>query len=248
MGIVIDDARSCTNLHGFVDVLGSRHEWPAADHSLPGSYLTGRQRLALPNGPVTVESVTLASGRSGEAVLPGDEFVLVVSGTVRFSQKGRDFEIGSGEAAVFLRDHPLAWSANEPAELIVMRCTADRSGEEPVKIDTSATLSPSSPPLADVLLGPTPTCRSHSDYRSASGEFACGTWDSTPYRRRLMTFRHFELMQILEGDVTFADQHGRTGSFGKGDIILFVQNGSASWESHAHVKKIFSTYRPAQQA
>ncbi len=246
MSTIMQDALSRQQVHGFIDVLSSRSEWPATDDSVAGSYLTGRRRLPLPAGPVTIESVTLSSGRSGRAMLPGDEFVLVVTGAVRFLQKGRGLQLGVGEAGVLVRDQSLEWAADEPAELIVMRCTAGGSGEEPVVIDTAAPLSPSNPPLADLLVGPTPACRNHSDFRSATGEFACGTWDSTPYHRRLMEFRHFELMRLLEGEVTFVDRHGRSGIFGAGDVVLFVQGGAASWESRSHVKKIYSTYRPAQ--
>jgi uncharacterized cupin superfamily protein len=207
--------------------------------------MTGRKRLPLPNGPVTVESLVLSSRRTGQAVLPGDEFILVIKGSVRFRQKEREFQISEGEAAVLLRDQPLEWVADEPAELIVMRCAEGGSADEPVVIDTAAPLSPSNPPLAELLIGPTPTCRSHSDFRSATGELACGTWDSTPYHRQLMTFRHFELMRLLEGEVTYIDQNGRSGTFGAGDIVLFVQGGGASWESRSYVKKIFAVYRPA---
>lgn len=246
MSTITQEALSREQVQGFIDVLSSRSEWPAADDSAAGSYLTGRRRLPLPDGPVTVESVILSSGRSGRAVLPGDEFVLVVSGTVRFLQKDRELRIGAGDAAVILRDQPVEWAADEPAELIVMRCTAGGSADGPVAIDTSAPLSPSNPPLADLLVGPTPSCRNHSDFRSATGEFSCGTWDSTPYHRRTMEFRHFELMRLLEGEVTFVDQHGRSGTFGPGNVVLFVKGGAASWESRSHVKKIYSTYRPAQ--
>lgn len=246
MSTITKEALSHTQVDGFVDVLGSRAEWPAADHGQAGSYLSGRRRLPLTDGPVTIESVLLSSGGSGQAVLPGDEFVIVLSGAVRFRQKGQELQIGAGEAAVVLRDQPLEWAADEPAELIVMRCSAGGSADEPVLIDTAAPLAPSNPPMAELLLGPTPSCRNHSDFRSTTGEFVCGTWDSTPYHRRLMEFRHFELMRLLEGEVTFADRHGRSGTFGAGDVVLFVQDGAASWESRSHVKKIYSTYRPAQ--
>lgn len=246
MNVITQEALSHTQVDGFVDVLGSRAEWPAADDGEAGSYLAGRRRLPLPDSPVTVESVLLSPGRSGQAVLPGDEFVLVLSGVARFRQNGQDFVISAGDAAVVLRDQPLEWAADERAELIVMRCTAGGSADEPAVIDTAAPLSPSNPPVAELLVGPTPSCRNHSDYRSATGEFVCGTWDSTPYHRRLMTFRHFELMRLLEGEVTFTDQLGRSGTFGAGDVVLFVQGGAAAWESRSHVKKIYSTYRPAQ--
>jgi uncharacterized cupin superfamily protein len=45
--------------------------------------------------------------------------------------------------------------------------------------------------------------------------------------------------------VTFVDGEGRTGTFGAGAVVLFVQGGGASWESRTHVKKIYATYRPA---
>ena len=61
-----------------------------------------------------------------------------------------------------------------------------------------------------------------------------------------MNFRHFELMRLLEGEVTFVDGDGRTGCFAAGDVVLFVQGGGCSWESRTHVKKIYATYRPAE--
>lgn len=246
MSTIAEDALSRGQVRGFVDLLSWRAQWPAADDGEAGSYMSGRRRLPLPDGPVTVESVILTAGRSGQAVLPGDEFVLVVRGAVGFRQNGHELQLGAGGAAVLLRDQPLEWAADGPAELIVMRCTAGGSADRPVIIDTAAPLSPSNPPLADLLVGPTPTCRNHSDYRSATGEFVCGTWDSSPYHRRLMTFRHFELMRLLEGEVTFVDQHGHSATFGAGDVVLFVQGGGCSWQSRAHVKKIYATYRPAQ--
>jgi uncharacterized cupin superfamily protein len=245
MGTIVEDALSLEPVPGFVDVLGSKADWPTLEAGEAGSYLTGRRQLPLPESPVTVESVILPAGASGRALLPGDEFVLALSGRVHFRQKDRQLRIAEGAAAVLLRDHPLDWVAEEQSELLVMRCMAGGSADEPAVIDTEAPLSASNPPLAHLLVGPTPSCRNHSDFRSETGEFVCGTWDSTPYHRRLMEFRHFELMRLLEGEVTFVDQHGRTGTFRAGDIILFVQGGGCSWESRSHVKKIYATYRPA---
>jgi uncharacterized cupin superfamily protein len=84
-----------------------------------------------------------------------------------------------------------------------------------------------------------------TDYRSADGEFVCGTWDSTPYHRRSMAYRHYELMYLLDGIVTFVDGAGAEGTFGKGDIFLVEQGASCSWDSQVHVKKIYAIYRPA---
>ena len=233
---------------GFVDVLGTMAGWPAAaGPGGEGTYLAARRRLPLPEGPVTVEAVRLPAGDAGHATLPGDEFVLVLRGGVRFEQSGTEIRLEAGEAAVVLRGRPLAWRSADGAELIVMRCEGGggAGAEVPVRIDTDAPLAPSNPPLAELLLGPTPQCRNHSDYRSRSGEFVCGTWASTPYHRRLMEFRHYELMRLLEGSVTFVDAAGREGRFSAGDVVLLEMGGGCSWESRNDVKKIYSTYRPA---
>ncbi len=241
-----DATPSGEGVQSFVDVLGSRAAWPDAGYEGVDPYFAGRRRLPLPQGPVSVETLTLAAGQSGETILTGDEFVLVLAGAIRLRQAARELRLEADGAAVAVRSQPVEWATDGATELLVMRCSAGPAGADgPVRIEVDAPLSPSNPPLAELLIGPTPSCRSHSDFRSASGEFMCGTWDSTPYHRQLMTFRHFELMRLLEGEVTFVDEAGRTGRFGTGDIVLFVHGGAASWESRTNVKKIYATYRPA---
>lgn len=246
--ILAPSARTGT-VRGFVDVLGTSETWPEAPQETVGAdaYLAHRRRLPLPEGPITVERARLAPAASGEGVLPGDEFVLVLEGDVAFEQAGLRLELSAGEAGVLIRDRPLTWRSEAGSELILMRCTGGggAGADAPVRIDQDAPLAPSNPPAADVLIGPTPQCRAHSDYRSASGELACGVWDSTPYHRRPIEFRHYELMRLLEGSVTFVDAAGREGRFQAGDVILFEQGGSAAWESRDYVKKIYCTFRPA---
>ena len=92
-------------------------------------------------------------------------------------------------------------------------------------------LEPSAAHVAELLTGPTPSCRNFTDYRSVDGEFVCGAWDSTPYHRLSIPYRHYELMHLLEGRVTFVDGEGREGRFGKGDIFLVEQGAHCSWDS-----------------
>jgi uncharacterized cupin superfamily protein len=235
-------------VRGFVDVLGTMADWPrlTAGAGEEGAY-AARRRLPLPPGPVTVDAVRLAPADSGEVVLEGDEFVLVLSGDIAFTQAGVELRLAAGDAGVVPRDRPFVWRTQAGGELIVLRCSGGggAGAEVPVRIDVDAPLEPSNPPLAELLVGPTPACRNHSDYRSASGEFVCGTWDSTPYHRRLMSFRHYELMRLLEGSVTYVDAAGREGRYQAGDVVLFEHGGAASWESRVHVKKIYATFRPA---
>ena len=59
-----------------------------------------------------------------------------------------------------------------------------------------------------------------------------------------MYYRHFELMILLRGSVTFVDERERTGTFSEGDIFLLEQGANCSWESREDVAKIFALYRP----
>ncbi|VWB24450.1 cupin [Burkholderia latens] len=114
-----------------------------------------------------------------------------------------------------------------------------------VPIDGAPQLAPSGAPLAELLLTPTPQCRNQTDYRSADGQFTCGTWDSTPYHRTAMLYHHYELMYLLEGSVTFVDEAGRRATFSRGDIFLVEQGAKCSWESLGHVAKVYAIFRPA---
>ncbi len=60
-----------------------------------------------------------------------------------------------------------------------------------------------------------------------------------------MFFRHYELMYLLEGSVTFEDETGRSGTFSRGDILIIEQHAQCSWESREHVAKVYANYRPA---
>ena len=246
--MLADQVAHTDRVAGFVDVLRTSAQWPLVeDPAIGDGFCRDRRRLPLPEGPITIEVGQVPRGATGRSRLSGDEFVLVLEGDLSFEQSGARCALTAGEAGVVVRERPLDWRTDGGAKLVVMRCTAGggAGADGPVRIDQRAPLAPANPPAPDVLIGPTPDCRNHTDYRSASGELVCGTWDSTPYKRRLISFRHYELMRLLEGSVTFVDAAGREGTFGAGDVVLFEQGGGASWESREHVKKIYCTYRPA---
>ena len=224
-------ARCAVRTQSFVDVLGSRSAWPDAAYAEAGAYLASRRRLPLPEGLVSVELATMAANQAGETILSGDEFVLVLAGTIRFQQAAREHRLEADVAAVVARGQPLEWATDGATELLVMRCGAGADG--PVRIDVDTPLSRSSPPIAEILIGSAPSCRDHSDFRSVGGEFVCGTWESTPLssstdefpsfradaaagrgsdlRRRVRSHREFR--RGRRGDV----RPGRRGIMGKPD-------------------------------
>ncbi|WP_343526184.1 cupin domain-containing protein [Sphingomonas sp.] len=208
----------------------------------PGDYPGARTALPLPPGPVSVEAIRLAAG-SGTASSAADEFVIVLAG--RLTLNG--LVLSPGESAVVPGNVATAWQAEAGTLALAMRCASGPAGADNiVAIDEGAELAPSGAPLAALLVGETPSCRNHTDYRSANGEFLCGTWDSTPYHRLPMRYRHYELMHLLEGTVSFRDEAGRTGTFTQGDVFLVEQGAECSWLSTTQVKKVYAIYRPAE--
>lgn len=209
-------------------------------------FLTNRRELALPDGPIGVGVIDLPEGQGRVAAMPADEFIIACNGAVTIIQQDRSLVLQAGESCVLPRGASFEWRCDAAATLLYMRCAGGEKGEGAlVAIDEAAELEPSGAPLAELLIGPTPQCRNHGDYRSANGEFLCGTWDSTPYHRTAMLYRHYELMHLLAGSVTFEDEAGNRRTFSKGDIFLVEQNAQCSWESREYVKKVYAIYRPA---
>jgi uncharacterized cupin superfamily protein len=210
------------------------------------AFLTARSDLPLATGPISVGLIALPQGSGTVATLPAEEFIIVASGALRIEQAGKTMTLVEGDS-VLLRDGvTFTWSADGESRLFFMRRTGGPAGDGTiVPVDAAAPLEPSGAPLAELLVGQTPKCRNHGDYKSADGEFMVGTWDSTPYHRLAMAYRHYELMYLLEGSVTFVDEDGAEGTFDKGDIFLVEQGASCSWDSQVHVKKVYCIYRPA---
>lgn len=218
---------------------------PAAD-AQGDAFLTARRELDLQPGPVSLGVLTLDGSQGRVDGLPGDEFIILLSGTLSLDTGEARLTLEANQSAVIPRGCGFDWRAGAETSLVFMRYAAATSGEtSPLAIDEAAALEASNPPLAELLVGPTPRCRNHTDYRSADGVFTCGVWDSTPYHRRSMAYRHHELMHLLAGAVTFEDAAGRRATFKAGDIFLVEQGAECSWLSEEHVAKVYAIYRPA---
>jgi uncharacterized cupin superfamily protein len=210
-------------------------------------FLASRRILDWAPGPVTAGVITLDAGSGAVQSLPNDEFIIVNQGSLTLTQQGANLTLGPNQSAILKHGATFSWSAQGPVSLIFTRYNKSRAGDGAiVPIRENPEMGPSAGgPAADLLLTPAPVCRNYTDYKSEDGEFTCGTWDSTPYARRALYFRHMELMYLLEGSVTFVDETGRSGTFSKGDIFLIEQKASCTWESRENVAKLYVIYRPA---
>ena len=199
--------------------------------------------LPLRGGPIELTALALV-GAGEAATLPGDTLLIVAEGKLEIRAAGQTHSLVKGGCVVLSGPQTYHWTAGH-ARVVTMRYTGGASAPSAVvAIDPASERAPSGAPLAELLIGPTPQCHNHTQFLSADGEFMVGVWDSSPYHRRAMPYRHFELMYLLEGSVTFVDEAGREGHFSRGDLFLIEQNAQCSWESRENVTKIFGIYRP----
>lgn len=208
-------------------------------------WFAGRASPAFADDAVSVAALAPVGVGRVEA-LAADEFVLVLAGQLAIDSVSGNLSLGADASGVIPAGTVFDWRATEGTLALIASAPATEPGDAkgPVVIDLAAPMTPSGAPLAELLIGPTPSCRVHSDYRSANGEFCCGTWDSTPYHRRQMPYPHIELMHLLEGSVSFYDHGGRV-TFNAGDVLMFVRGDGCAWQSEVDVKKVYATHRPA---
>jgi uncharacterized cupin superfamily protein len=209
-------------------------------------YLASRRLLDWSSGAVSAGVITLDAGCGVVPPQPVDEFIIVARGEITLTESERALTLGPGDSAVLAHGAAFSWSAKGVVSIIFLRYHGSQYGEgKIVPIEHAPQLAPSGSPAVELLLTPTPQCRNQTDYQSSDGTFTCGTWDSTPYHRVAMLYRHCELMHLLEGSVTLVDETGRSATFSRGDIFLVEQGARCSWESLEHVAKVYAIYRPA---
>lgn len=234
-----DKAAGATQVRGIIDLRAY-----AAQVAPTSDWLAGRASAAFVDQGAAVAAIAPV-GEGRVAALPADEFVVVLSGALTLETARGAAVVRAGRSVVLPSGLGFGWRAAAGTVAVIVACPgAAGTAPDLVRIDEEAPLQPSNPPLAELLVGPTPSCRNHSDYRSANGELVCGTWDSTPYHRRAMLYRHIELMHLLDGAVTFEDASGSV-TFSKGDIVLAARGAQCAWVSEVHVKKVYATHRPA---
>ena len=106
-------------------------------------------------------------------------------------------------------------------------------------LQADANFKPSATLPAEVLLGPSPDCRSDNVFTDDAAAYLAGAWDSTPYHRIVRAHRVNEFMHLLDGSVRFAAPNGSVLSAGKGDAVFVPQGAPIGWESSERVAKFY---------
>ena len=235
-----------TALRSFIDIRAFAETASVAPLRGEADWLAQRALLPLAPSPLTVGVAAFDAAHGSVEGLPGDEVVILVGGTLEIESAAGTLSLAAGESATLPAGSSFRWRAGATTRAIIVGYdTPSGAAPAPIAIELDAPLVPSGTPLPELLVGDElPACRTHEDYRSVDGRFYSGTWDSTPYHRVAMTYRQTELMQILQGEVTFVDGAGRTCTARTGDIVIIEQGADCSWVSRVHVKKMYVIHRP----
>lgn len=177
-------------------------------------------------------------------------FVQLVEGEVslRF-EDGRAETFRAGDCFVLPASATCAWEQSKPVRQFFVSLKVDKkeasaASQSVVRINPVATLAPSPPPAADLLLTPTPATNIHAAFATPDNRWSAGVWDATPYHRKIVPFPRYEFMHLLEGEVSFTDPEGRTMRFIAGDSFMVPQGAVCDWKNEIYVRKIFCVYRP----
>jgi uncharacterized cupin superfamily protein len=220
-------------------------EWAASVRETSQSWRFRRMALPLDDHAVSVEAFRLEAGSGEVASQSADEFLHVLDGALSLHSGDVALTLSAGQSAVVPAGAAFEWRCDAPVTIVAMRRPGSATPAAPCLMDVSGSLSPSAPPSSEVLLTPTPDCRNLTLFKSADQTFSCGVWDSTPYTRTAITYGHYELMHLIEGEVTFVDDSGFIAAFQAGDLFLVRKGARCSWRSLVDVTKVFAIYRPA---
>lgn len=172
---------------------------------------------------------------------PHTEILVVVEGELRLRAAGAEpLVLQPGTGAVITRGTAVRIDAAARVQFVF--CAAAGAGPTKpglVALRAAADFKPSTPPPAEVLLGPAPQCRSDNVFTDEPAQLRAGTWDSTPYHRIVRPHRLNEFMFLLDGAVRFASPDGSVLSASAGDAVFVPQGAPIGWGSSERVAKFY---------
>lgn len=182
------------------------------------------------------------------APLAAHVFLVLRQGEIHFRETdGRETLLRAGDTAVLPRGLAGHWRNSAETSLVFVTL-AGQEAAGPVALlrpDPRAELAPSAGPSAALLASEPPVCGTHMVFEDSTEQLDIGIWGATPYSRILNTFRHDELMFLLEGGVTITDAEGKAHAFGAGDCFMTTRGAGWAWHSAVPVKKVFCSFLPS---
>ncbi|HJS05083.1 MAG TPA: cupin domain-containing protein [Variovorax sp.] len=175
------------------------------------------------------------------ASYPHIETIVVLEGALTLTAAGAaPLVVGPQAGAVIGCGTSLRIQAGSRVSFVFCAAACDKPTKRGLfPLHADADFKPSATLPADVLLGPSPECRSDKVFIDDGAQYSAGTWDSTPYHRIVRPHRVNEFMHLLAGDVRFASPDGSVLSAGTGDALFVPQGAPVGWESSERVAKFY---------
>lgn len=175
------------------------------------------------------------------ASYPHIETIVVVEGELTLTAAGAaPLVVGPQAGAVIGCGTSLHIQAGFRVRFVFCAAACERPTKRGVfPLHADANFKPSATLPAEVLLGPSPQCRSDNVFIDDAAQYSAGTWDSTPYHRVVRPHRMNEFMHLLAGGVRFAAPDGSVLSAGTGDALFVPQGAPIGWESSDRVAKFY---------
>jgi uncharacterized cupin superfamily protein len=185
--------------------------------------------------------VVQASGQFSVDEYPYSETIVVHAGRVTLQSQDRTLELNPGDSAVIARGTSLQVEAQVNSLWAFCADTQFVEERNPglTALPPLTLLSPSAAPDAEILLSPTPQCRSHNLFVEEATNLRIGVWDSTPYTRRARPHKLHELMHLLEGSVTLQAADGTDLTVNTGDTVYVPLGAPCAWKSSVYVRKVY---------
>lgn len=173
---------------------------------------------------------------------PHTEVIVVHAGHVVLQSGEQVLELGIGASAVIGRGTALRFQAQPDTCWAFCAVTSPSAEQKPglTALDPLAMLSPSAAPEPQILIGPTPQCRSRNAFEDDTTDLRVGVWDSTPYTRHGRAHKLNELMHLLEGSVTLQASDGTSVTVNPGDAVFVPQGAPCAWSSARYVRKVYA--------
>lgn len=183
---------------------------------------------------------------------PGDEFMWVLEGRVAMIDgEDRETRVEPGETFCIRNAIPISWKQEGFLRKIYMTyespsATAPKieSAEggvvvlDPSGLETGLAKMDNTDPF--VIRGEAPRQRDSSGFTNDSGTMFVGMWDSEPFQSEMKPFPCYELVQLLEGNVTITEEGGTAHEFKAGDAFFVPKDTVCSWKTDGYVKKLYS--------
>lgn len=184
---------------------------------------------------------------------PGDEFMWVLEGQVSMVDADeKAILVKPGETFCIRNAIPISWKQAGFLRKFYMTYDNPRA-EKPeiasaddgvrvlneVALEAGLTKLESTDPF--VIESGTPLQRDNVLFTNDAGNMFVGMWDSTAFESEMKAFPCYEMVQLLEGEITITEANGQVHLFKAGDMFFIPKGTVCKWQTTGYVKKFYST-------